>query len=206
MAERRESLLELEIRPHMSEGELALLKKYSQEVTGTVLEFGAGGSTVLFAESGVSQLITVEADEEWIQKLLIGKKILRTWAKKKRWLPLFANIGRVKEWSEPVDKKTYNLLNYHQNIWDNINISDVNFIFIDGRFRVACALQWILRSNRKYAPIAIHDFWNRDHYFCLLDYFDVLDKAETMAILVRKNTIEWNDCAICLLEHLFDWR
>lgn len=194
-----------EFKPHMSDGEFALLQKYTP--TGAVLEFGAGGSSAFFAEHGVERLISVEADREWIHQLLLGHETLRKWAKTNRWKPIFADIGPVAAWSEPSSKTPLiNWLNYHYDVWSHIDSQNLKFILIDGRFRVSCALQYLLRSQRAFVPVAIHDFWNREYYHCLLQFFDVVDQEDTMVVFLKKKKIIWKNLSLCLLRHQLDYR
>ncbi|HZF61157.1 MAG TPA: hypothetical protein VEZ52_05985 [Desulfovibrio sp.] len=196
-------LLPRDFKPHMSNAEFALLQKYTP--TGTVLEFGAGGSSAFFAERGVEQLITVEADREWIHQLILGSDTLRQWVKKNRWKPIFADIGKIGEWSRPVSKvPSIQWLNYHCSVWNYVDIKKVNFVFIDGRFRVACALQYLLRSVSNDIPVMMHDFWNRECYAEILNFFDVIDKIDTMAVFLKKKRISWRNLTMCLLKFQFD--
>ena len=203
MSNSSDSLLPREFKPHMSDEEFALLQKYTP--AGTVLEFGAGGSSVLFAERGVERLITVEADREWIHQLMLGSEIMRQWVKKNRWKPIFADIGQVGEWSMPVSTvPSTQWLNYHYSIWNHFDIKNVNFVFIDGRFRVSCALQYLLRCVSNDIPVMMHDFWNRECYAELLNFFDVIDRVDTMAVFLKKKRISWRNLTVCLLKFQFD--
>lgn len=195
-----------EFKPHMSDVEYALLKKYTPQ-SGTVLEFGAGGSSAHFAESGVKRLTSVEADVAWINQLLLGNTTLRKWVKEKRWKPIYANIGPVESWSMPVDKSpSLDWLNYHQNIWKVIDAGDLDLVLIDGRFRVACALQVLLRIGKNDPTVIIHDFWNRPEYQDLLGFFCVTDKVDTLVVLKKKRRIDWKKVSIHLLDCMFDYR
>ena len=55
-------------------------------------------------------------------------------------------------------------LNYHQAIWDAVDASKLDFVLVDGRFRVACALQLLLRTREKTPLIMVHDFTPREYY------------------------------------------
>ena len=192
------------MHPQMSEAEVALMDKYTPK--GCILEFGAGGSSAFFAEKGVRQLISVESDREWINRLLLSNSMLREWAKARRWSPFHVEIGATGEWGFPLSQEPdVAWLNYHQVIWDAVDASGLDFVLVDGRFRVACALQ-LLRTGEKTPLIMVHDFTPREYYHVLLEYFDVVEQADTAVILVRKTPVSFADVALCVQRHQFDNR
>ena len=69
----------------------------------------------------------------------------------------------------------------------------VDFVLIDGRFRVACALKLHgTISNSTF--VAFDDFLNRPHYHIVLAYYDIIEKGKTMVILKRNpNTFPSKD-------------
>ena len=71
---------------------------------------------------------------------------------------------------------------------DNIFLSKLNLILIDGRFRVACCLKCYNCINDN-CLIIFDDFFNRKYYHIVLDYFDIIDKTNDnlMVILKKKN-------------------
>ena len=191
--------------PRMSEAEAALMDKYTPD--GCVLEFGAGGSSAFFAKKGVRQLISVESDREWINRMLLGNSTLRQWAKAGRWRPFHVQIGATGEWGFPLSQEpAVAWLNYHQAIWDAVDAAALDFVLVDGRFRVACALQLLLRAREKTPRILVHDFAQREYYAVLLEFFDVVEQAETAVILDRKAPVPLAEVALCLQRHQFDNR
>ena len=199
------SLPEESMLPRMTEAEVALMDKYTPE--GCVLEFGAGGSSAFFAKKGVRQLISVESDREWINRMLLGNSTLRQWAKAGRWRPFHVQIGATGEWGFPLSQEpAVAWLNYHQAIWDAVDAAALDFVLVDGRFRVACALQLLLRAREKTPRILVHDFAQREYYAVLLEFFDVVEQAETAVILDRKAPVPLAEVALCLQKHQFDNR
>ena len=79
-------------------------------------------------------------------------------------------------------------------------------MLVDGRFRVACALQLLLRSRKKTPRILVHDFTPREYYHVLLKFFDVIEQADTAVILERKEPVLFADVALCLQMYQFDKR
>ena len=199
------SLPEESMLPRMSEAEAALMDKYTPD--GCVLEFGAGGSSAFFAKKSVRHLISVESDREWINRMLLGNSTLRQWAKAGRWRPFHVQIGATGEWGFPLSQEpAVAWLNYHQAIWDAVDAAALDFVLVDGRFRVACALQLLLRAREKTPRILVHDFAQREYYAVLLEFFDVVEQAETAVILDRKAPVPLAEVALCLQRHQFDNR
>ena len=60
---------------------------------------------------------------------------------------------------------------------------------VDGRFRVACALEALARC-RPHTILLFHDFWNRTPYHPVLAFTDWLGSCDSLAILRRKAVID----------------
>ena len=73
---------------------------------------------------------------------------------------------------------------------DNEKTKDIDLVFIDGRFRVACCLKCydIIKDSCR---IVFDDFLNRPQYHIVLDYFDIVEKTQDniMVILKKKKNI-----------------
>ena len=67
---------------------------------------------------------------------------------------------------------------------------NIDLVFIDGRFRVACCLKCydIIKDT---CLIAFDDFLNRPEYHVVLEYFDIIEKTKgnRMVILKKKNNV-----------------
>ncbi|MDR1125613.1 MAG: hypothetical protein LBM64_06080 [Deltaproteobacteria bacterium] len=184
-----------EFVPKMTAGDIDLLVKITPR-DGAVLEFGCGGSTQFFFENGVRKLCSVESDRQWIETLM-ENPVVSVNHKYGRWLPYHADIGPVGEWGNPVSKKpAVCWLDYHQSCWEKFGGNDFDLVLIDGRFRVACLCQTLLRCPPD-TGIAFHDFWDRPEYHVVLDFVDVLGRSEKLGLFRRKKTIDW--VKLCLL-------
>lgn len=193
----------MKLKPHMSDAELRLLEKYTP-VNGKVLEFGAGGSSHFFAQKNVTHLTSVESDVEWIRRLVRESALLKSFAMERRWKPIIADIGPVKQWGYPLSEPSISWLNYHQLVWDKFDSSSLDFVLIDGRFRVACALQLLLRAGRRPPLVFMHDFASRSKYQDALLFFKIVDSAEDAVILNAKKNISWRNLALVLQKHQFE--
>jgi len=191
-----------EFPPHMSSDEVALLGDVVKK-NFSILEFGCGGSTQLFFEKGAKELVSIDSDAEWLRKLLTNKDI-SAFHKRGIWCPLHADIGKTREWGAPMDRvPQIHWLNYHQYCWNGFSNRQFDLILIDGRFRVACVCQSLLRCARENMLLAIHDFWNRPHYHVVLDFLDTLEKVDSLGIFKPKSTIDWQALSLVLQDHQF---
>lgn len=63
--------------------------------------------------------------------------------------------------------------------------NNIDLIFIDGRFRVACCLK-CYPSISKSCFIVFDDFLNRPQYHVVLDYFDIIEKTQDNRLTILK--------------------
>ena len=63
--------------------------------------------------------------------------------------------------------------------------NSIDLILIDGRFRVACCLKCydIINDN---CLIIFDDFFKRQHYHIVLEYFDIIEKTEDNIMVILK--------------------
>ena len=117
------------------------------------LEFGMGGSTLLaFKTLSIKKIVSVEHNFGWFKKISnfdginnqIGKRIFLD----------FINLGKLKK-NYPLKENINNFSIYSNQIFQKYE-NDYDFVFIDGIFRVACALQTILNCQNN-VKIIIHD-------------------------------------------------
>ncbi|UEM40935.1 peptide-binding protein [Pectobacterium aquaticum] len=169
--------------PRMSEKETQLFEYYLKKAT-CYFEFGSGGSTKLAARNNV-EVFGVESDKTWVETL---KKEVGPLCKVE-----YVDIGPTKAWGYPVD-------NTHRKKFPHYSEAILrherafNLILVDGRFRVACALNTIKHVLEKKRDVAdtvifIHDFWNRPDYHVVLEFLEKLNVAESAGAFKIKNDI-----------------
>ena len=102
------------------------------------------------------------------------------------------HIGPVKGMGYPTsDMYKEFFVNYSSEIFQQINGNLIDLALVDGRFRVACILKIIIACHEnKKINILIHDFWDRPHYHIVLQYLDILDRADTLGLFSIKRTID----------------
>tara|TARA_B110000977_G_C11039869_1_gene478454 strand:- start:25 stop:537 length:513 start_codon:yes stop_codon:yes gene_type:complete len=146
----------------IKKNDLVMFYKYLEQST-VYFEFGSGGSTYQASiRKCIQKLYSVESDKKWQQKL---KKIV-----------VHPNITYLfnemktppKSWGRPgkhateVQKRRYS--NHIQEL-SKEEQNDIDFVFIDGRFRVSCCLKCYDIDN---CLIAFDDFLDRPHYHIVL--------------------------------------
>jgi hypothetical protein len=161
----------------------------------TVVEYGTGGSTLLALGAGVPRLVSVESDLGWIG-MLREVPVIAEAERQGRLTFVHVDIGRVGKWGKPVDSSgAARYAAYASAPWSHCDAPDV--VFVDGRFRVACALEAVLRSDG--TTIAFHDFWKRAQYHVVFPFVDCVDRVDSLAVFKRRTPFN-EDAARQLLE------
>jgi hypothetical protein len=164
----------------MSPAEQALLRAAAAGAARMV-EFGAGGSTLLLLESGGGRLVTVENDPAWLARLAETPRCQAAEAEG-RWARVAVDQGPVGDWGVPLDRaRRLDGAPYVNAPWDLMPEPD--FVLVDGRYRVACALAALGRVGSE-GRVAVHDFWPRPHYRVLLESAE-LDATAGSLVLLR---------------------
>lgn len=193
-----------EFTPTMSEQETALLAEIIPK-NACALEFGSGGSTQFFFEHEARYLVSIDSDKSWLEKIA-KNPVISTYFKYNRWLPLYTDIGQVKKWGRPAsDQREVAWLNYHQYCWEHFSERAFDIVLIDGRFRVACLCQSLLRCKHEKIMFAFHDFWTRPHYHVVLHFLDLIEKEDSLGVFKPKSSIDWRQLGIVLQQHLFQY-
>ena len=139
-------------------------------------EFGSGGSTNIASYFKI-KTYSVESDVKWHEKLkikgIIANYITIDLHSTNAGYP--GNDTSVENWKEYIQayKKEYN----------------ADIILIDGRFRVACALD-IFSKIRNDTLILIHDYNNRKQYHILERYYIKLKGFDSLALFIKNTKIE----------------
>ena len=165
------------------------------------LEFGSGGSTFIsILETKIPKIISVESDNNWLDYLRKWDVIPQN-ENSKRLIFQYINIGKTGEWGIPTEEdKQFLFPDYSAKIFE----SDKNFdvVFIDGRFRIACALQTILNCNKD-TKILMHDFNNRPEYHDILKFLTIVDTSDTMALFKIKENFNKDELLQMYEEYKF---
>lgn len=130
--------------------------------TNRYLEFGSGGSTVLANRLGVPS-VTVESDRFYAA---VVRKVLP--------LPENARIvtpamGLTGPWGMPIVGKAEKGQRYVFAPFDQLENGFPDFIFVDGRYRVACVLESARRAFQAHCTttVLLDDYADRPYYHVL---------------------------------------
>ena len=173
----------------MTDAEIGVLRECFSKATSLV-EFGSGGSTLLAVRSpSLERIWSVESDPAWIVKLRGLPDVAQAEAAG-RLRFMHADIGRTGDYGTPLDESAQaRWPDYHQAVWNDPAAMEADLVLVDGRFRVACALEALARC-RPHAILLFHDFWNRTPYHPVLAFTDWLGSCDSLAILRRKTSID----------------
>ena len=129
-----------------------------------VLEFGSGGSTLLLA-SCARKVVSIESDKKFfkIMNNEIKKRNLQAKA-----TVLYSNIGPTKSYGQPIVflKPLYKhkYKSYIENYYGLYGeVLEPQVVFIDGRFRVWCAVECCKRIKHNFTLI-VDDYFSRPEY------------------------------------------
>ena len=141
------------------------------------VEFGTGGSTCLATRLVREQVIALDSSPQWLDDVraaCAGNRIQPQL--------VHADIGRTREWGYPADPRSKDKWPaYHETLWTVAGSAAADLVLIDGRFRVACAAQTVLRC-RDSAVICVHDFASRPKYHRLREIATEIATAENLSV------------------------
>jgi hypothetical protein len=180
------------MRPRMSPAEIALLDK-ALDSAQIYLEFGSGGTTLKAARKPHLRCYSVEADKQWIKRLMESVEIQA--AVDEGRLDLFhADIGPVGMWSLPIDK-TADLAwgNYSISVWGRLP-SAPDLVLVDGRFRLACCIMAFLACPPE-TKVLLHDFGsggrNRANYALAAELAEITHTCGSLVVLQRRMDFDY---------------
>jgi predicted RNA methylase len=180
----------------MSSNEKVKLTEYLLKCE-KVFEFGCGGSTSLMCDiKNIKTIHSVDSDKNWINRVKkqVGEKV------NFHFIDINAdpsNFGHPKDQSKISEWPNYssvlkNLSNYYPDL-----------IFIDGRFRVACALKSI-EKMKPYSYLIIHDYHPSRNYNIIEKWFKKIDSAGNLCVFTKKESIDMEQVNKALKEYEYD--
>ncbi|WP_231388611.1 hypothetical protein [Pseudooceanicola algae] len=127
-----------------------------------ILEYGAGGSTMLAVAAG-TPIVSVESDAGWVYQM---RGWIRDSAPTVLAEVIHADIGPTGDWGYPRDASGWkDYAAYPLKVWDRLGqdlpLPDV--VLVDGRFRTGCALATAFRSPRP-VTLLFDDYKDRPRY------------------------------------------
>lgn len=154
-----------------------------------IVEFGIGGSTLMAVEATNIQTInSVESDKAWVEKLT-GHPAIAGAVKCGRLRLHQIDIGPTSKWGKPNGKPTAAWREYYEAIWRLADVDQLDLVFIDGRFRVQCALMAAI-SCRAGTRVVIHDYFTRPYYQEIEAFLDYVAKADSLVVFAAKAEVD----------------
>jgi len=173
----------------MTEGERKL---FDTTVAGSkvYLEFGMGGSTFRVLLRSKAKVFSIDSSLDWID--VMRQYFLIRSTEGKRLELIHVDIGNTREWGLPDGDSSKELFpSYSASIFDHVESSTIDTVLVDGRFRVACTLKTIIEcSENADLKIMIHDFWRRTEYHIVLEYLDIVDRVDNLAVFKIKDDVD----------------
>lgn len=163
----------------MSKAQKMCFMKHLSAAT-SYFEYGCGGTTILAAGmSNIEHITSVDSDSEWVRKISEFAPDCNL---------IWVDIGITKEFGTPVDDSRRGDFPNYSSVWRNAE-KPYDLIFIDGRFRVACAAHIIL-NPRSVKIMIIDDYENRPQYHCILPYIDIIEIVDGMLVCKPKKRFD----------------
>ena len=185
----------------MTEAEQRLLVA-AAERRSAGLEFGCGGSTALLLGSDIGRLCSIDSDPAWLARVAVHPGCADALASGRLKVAAI-DIGPTGAWGWPQDLRSMpHWPRYWRDPWEQAG--PVDFVLVDGRFRVACALAAVPRLAAG-AHLLIHDFWVRPAYRApVLRHFDLVGSAGSLVLLQPKAPVDAAMLAVDLAAYAFE--
>lgn len=149
------------------------------EKASVILEYGSGGSTVMAAEMTGKTVFSVESDPRWCQMM---QEYLDHAGTQSEVHLHYANIGVVGKWGRPKNHDAWPRYHrYPNSVWDLPEFKAPDLILIDGRFRAACLLTAMLRTEKP-VTVLFDDYTERRRYHAVENF---VPRSETRGRMAR---------------------
>ena len=156
------------------------------------LEFGIGNSTRLAClNESIQRIDVVESSNEYASEIQTMYSEIQQAKELGRLHLHLVDIGKTKAWGFPVDESRKESWKSYPEIVHQLD-GDWDTVLIDGRFRVACVVNVLLRVDPR-CRILIHDFWNRNSYHVVLNYLDVVRSVDTLGVFRKRPKCQENE-------------
>jgi hypothetical protein len=149
------------------------------EQASVILEYGSGGSTVMASEMTDKTVFSVESDPAWCQMMQDYFDHAGTTSDVHLH---YANIGKVGKWGRPKTHDAWDRYHrYPNSVWDLPDFKAPDLVLVDGRFRAACVVTALLRTEQP-LTLLFDDYTDRRRYHVVEDF---VPRAETRGRMAR---------------------
>lgn len=126
-----------------------------------ILEYGTGGSTIMASEMPGKTVFSVESDKRWCAKM---QAYLDASKPVSQVTLHYANIGKTGKWGRPTEGSSWRRFHrYPLSVWDLPNFEAPDLVLVDGRFRAACLITTLLRTEKP-VTVLFDDYAGRAQY------------------------------------------
>lgn len=165
-----------------------------------ILEYGSGGSTVLGSEWPGKLVFSVESDHAWAIRLQheIDLRNLPSPA-----LVYHVDIGPTGNWGRPLGPEAWTrFYRYPLAIWDEPFFRQPDVVLIDGRFRTACLMAVLLRTQKP-VTVLFDDYTERPAYHSVEAFLKPTELVGRMAVFrVEPRPFKPSDTS-AIMDHFF---
>ena len=199
------------IRPELPFGSLAneaFVRDLNE--SKTYLEFGSGSSTLAASVSATSRVVSVESDLRFMNAVRTQVEGVQNVQSKFDFLHV--DIGLTGPWGVPVFKSQFWRMrrlwpNYSEAPWNEVGPEfRADFVLVDGRFRVACALAVCIHQADYEWKMLVDDFIDRPEYFPIKEFADLVEMRGRMAVFAPSSRLDLKTAAAALRHFQLDWR
>ena len=167
------------MNPLMTPREREVLSSFLRR-SNHYFEFGMGGSTVLASNLVRGSVSAIDSEPDWVDK--VGRAVRRDGPAIDLSL---VDIGPVGSYGIPLDRSDPKRFHPYSGAIAHERHARVDLCFVDGRFRVACALQAFVSLGPR-AFVVVHDYANRPRYRLIEQFGDCVAACDTLAVFRRK--------------------
>ena len=161
--------------PHLTWPEAELFER--RVANSTYFEYGAGGTTAL-ASAIARSVTTVDLSAKWLETVASRAPGARRF---------HVDLGPLADWSYPATTDRREYWPAYAASLTRVAAADTDVVFVDGRFRVACALTALLRFPK--ATVLVHD-WDQTGYHVLLAHATIVEAAGVLVVLARRQDFD----------------
>ena len=173
---------ETAILPAMTSREIDFYREHARRAA-SILEYGAGGSTVIAAECNVPSLYSVDSDARWIARLAREPAIAKL-VELGRAKLVHVDVGPVRRWGRPRSRlHAWKWPRYARRPWLDKDLRP-DLVLIDGLFRIRCILETLRRVTPD-TKIMLHDFSPQRHRHAL-PFVEPVEVVDRLALLVPR--------------------
>jgi hypothetical protein len=195
--------------PYFDNQSMAIFKALISNAQ-TYLEYGSGGSTALAARYAKT-VVSVDHDRAFLEA--VEQQIYKT-ACCAEFKPIVVNIGIAGPWgypvfTQPTNSRLQRWKNYPAAPWRFLEqkMLEPDVILIDGRFRVACALESFLRLGpESTCNVLVDDYAGRSHYKSIEEFGDLVALHGRMAQFRKAVGLDVVKCRRVLEDFYRDFR